>query len=122
MDKVFILRVSSELFEPIKKNSRYSRQTGDSSSFCDVSKVSGMHLRFDGYIMEDGKPAGARLWCDHGSGYGIDNGTGIIELRPGETGHFSFEGTSMDDEGDPEDFSVDYYLELLDWDDSLTEG
>ena len=66
-------------------------------------------------------PVGVRLHCDYGQGYGINNGSGIIEMRPGETAHFSYEGTCVDDEGDPEDFSIDYYLELLEWDDELLE-
>ena len=121
MEKVFILRISNELFEPIKKNSNYLKQTYDNCRFCDVSKVASMDLRFDGYIMEDETPVGVRLWCDYGHGYGFDNGSGIIEMRPGETAHFSNESTSVDDEGDPEFFSTDYYLELLEWDDELLQ-
>jgi hypothetical protein len=45
----------------------------------------------------------------------------MLEMRSGETAHFSYEGTSVDDEGDPEDFSIDYYLELLEWDDEIME-
>ena len=40
-------------------------------------------------------------------------------MRPGDTANFSYDGTSIDDEGDPEDFSIDYSLELLKYDDKL---
>ena len=116
MEKVFIIRLSSKLFEPIKKNASKFVITNDNVTCMDVSKLNGLHLRFSEYILEEGTPAGVRLWCDYGHGYGFNNGTGIIEMRPGDTANFSYEGTAVDDEGDPGDFSIHYNLELLKWD------
>ncbi|MDO4867261.1 MAG: hypothetical protein Q4C10_11970 [Clostridia bacterium] len=117
MERVFLIRYSNTLFEPVKKNGREFIVTDKNVACMDVVKLSSSHVRFSGYIIEEGAPVGVRLWCDYGHGYGFDKGTGFIEMRPGDGAHFSYEGTSIDDEGDPEDFSIDYYLELLKWED-----
>ncbi|MBQ3390352.1 MAG: hypothetical protein IJG57_04700 [Firmicutes bacterium] len=116
MEKVFMLRISDRLFEPVKKNSNVLEMSQNNVRIADACKVGDLYLSFAGYIMEDGVPVGARFHCD----YGVDN-RGMLEMRSGETAHFSYEGTSVDDEGDPEDFSIDYYLELLEWDDEIME-
>ena len=119
MEKKFILRVGHETFEPIRKNSGTLIPVSDGSWFVDAAKAHGMHYCFSGYLTEDSVPVGVKITCELGQGYGIDEGSKIIELRPGEKADFSYWGTSVDDEGDPEDFSVDYYLELCDWDEAL---
>ena len=119
MKSVFLIRLGSKLFEPIRKNSSKYIVTHEDITCIDVVELNGLHLHFSEYIIEEGTPVGVRLWCDYGHGYGFNNGTGIIEMRPGDTANFSYDGTSIDGEGDPEDFSIDYYLELLEYDDKL---
>lgn len=121
MDEVYILRVGHKTFEPIRKNSSTFEKTYDDSYFIDAAEACSMHFSFAGYIIEDEKPVGIELRCDLGSGYGFDNGHKTIELRPGEKADFSYWGTCVDDEGDPEDYCVSYYFELFDWDDALLE-
>lgn len=117
MENTFIVRLSRSLFEPDKKNSSRLRVTDESVTSMDAINLKDLYLRYLGDIIEDGVPVGVRIWCDLGNGYGFDNHTKIIEMRPGDTAEFSYHGTSVDDEGDPDDFSIYYCIELLDWDD-----
>ena len=117
MEKRFILRVGHETFEPIRKNSNTLRPVSDGSVFTDAAKAHDLYYGFAGYLTEDGVPVGVKIACDLGS----DGGSRVIELRPGEQADFSYWGTSVDDEGDPADFSIDYYFELYDWDEGLLE-
>ncbi len=115
----YILRLSHSLFEPVKKNSGSFECTADGSRYMNVEACDEMYVRFSRYIMDGEQIIGVRLWCDYGHGYGFHHGTGYVEMKPGEQAHFSYEGTSVDDEGDPENFSIDYYLELYNWDNAL---
>lgn len=107
------------LLEPIKKNSGTFKCTADGSHYMNVEACDEMHVKFSRYITDGKEITGVKLWCDYGHGYGFQHGTGYIEMKPGEITHFSYDGTRVDDEGDPEDFSIDYYLELFEWDTSL---
>ena len=121
MERVFVIRVGKKLLEPIRKNSSNYIVINEDITCMDVAELNGSHLRFTDYIYEEDTPAGVRLWCDYGHGYGFDKGTGVIKMRPGDTADFSYEGTSIDDEGDPESYFIDYSLELLEWDDKLIQ-
>ena len=118
MEKVFLIRISHKLFEPVRKNSNTLKAASEDVCCIDVSELHTLAVDFSEYIMEDGVPVGVVLRCDCGRGYGFNNGTGVIEMRPGETAHFTYESNGVDDEGDPEYFSVDYYMELLEWDET----
>ena len=122
MEKIYILRVGFSLMEPVRKNSNCFEPVQDGSKFMNVEDIDNLYtgrLWFDKYKTEEGKTVGAVFGCNYGHGYGFDNGYGTIEMKPGDKASFSYEGTHVDDEGDPEEFSVKYYLELYDWDDML---
>ena len=122
MEKIFILRVGYSVLEPIRKNSNIFQSVQDGSKFMNVEDIDDLYagkLWFKEYKTEDGKIVGASFGCNYGHGYGFDNGYGTFDMKPGDKTHFSYESTYVDDEGDPEEFSVNYYLELYDWDDML---
>lgn len=122
MKKIYILRVGYSLLEPIRKNSGCFEPVQDGSRFMNVEDIDDLHtgrLWFKEYKMEQGKPVGAVLGCNYGHGYGFDNGCGTLEMKPGDQARFTYEGTCVDDEGDPEEFSINFHLALYDWDDAL---
>ena len=121
MEKKFIIRVSHETFEPTKKNGRVFKKTADGSKFYPLPGMSHLYMSFSDYIVENGEKVGVILKCDLGSGYSFDYGYEFIEMRVGDMKHFSYSGTCIDDEGDPEEFSIYYYLELLDFVPELLE-
>ena len=124
MDKKYILRIGSSLMEPIRKNSGSYESVQDGSKFMNAEDIDSQHcgrIWFDKYLTEDGKTVGAVFGCNYGHGYGFDNGLGSIEMRPGDKAHFTYEGTYVDDEGDPTDFYTEFYLELYDWDERLLD-
>lgn len=122
MEQKYILRIGFSIFEPIRKNSNTFQTVQDGSKFMNVEDIDQLFwdkIWFENYKTESGKIVGAVFGCDYGNGAGFDNGDGRIEMKPGDKAQFSREGTSVDDEGDPEDYTVDYYLELYDWDNTL---
>jgi len=121
MEKKFIIRVSHETFEPTKKNGRVFEKTADGSKFYPLPGMFHLYMSFSDYIIEDGEAVGVILKCNLGSGYSFDYGYELIEMRVGDMKNFSYSGTCIDDEGDPEEFSIYYYLELLDFDPALLE-
>ena len=121
MEKKFILRASHETFEPTKKNGRVFNLSANGSTFYTVPGLSHLYMGFSDYIVENGEPVGVVLKCNLGRGYSFDYGYELLDLRVGEMKNFSHSGTCVDDEGDPEEFSIDYYLELLDYDPALLE-
>ena len=121
MEERFIIRVGHETFEPIKKNGNVLVPVADGSYFRDVAKLNSLHIGFLGYVMEGDTRVGVKLECDLGYGYSFNYGTEVVELRVGDTHRFSFSGTSVDDEGDPEDFSISYNLQLYAWDPALLQ-
>ena len=118
----FIIRVGHETFEPIKKNGHVLAPVADGSYFRDIEKLLDLHMNFAGYITDGDEYVGIKLVCNLGYGYGFDYGEEEVELRVGDTHQFSFSGTSVDDEGDPEEFSIYYHLQLYAWDPDLLDG
>lgn len=122
MEQIYILRVGFSILEPIRKNSSTIQKVQDGSMFMNVEDIAPLiegKIWLENYKTESGEKVGVVFGCDYGHGYGFDKGHGSIEMKPGDKAHFSHHGTCVDDEGDPEDFFVDYYLELYDWDDTL---
>ncbi len=122
MEQIYILRIGYSIFEPSRKNSNTFEMVQDGSKFMNVEDIDwiyGDRIVFKAYKMESGKIVGVELECDYGHGYGFNNGKGSIEMKPGDKATFSHRGTSVDDEGDPEDFCIQYDLELYNWDDTL---
>lgn len=115
----FIIRVGHETFEPIKKNGHILIPVADGSYFKDVESLFDLHIGFNGYVMEGDAYVGVKLMCDLGYGYSFNYGTEEVELRVGDTHAFSYSGTSVDDEGDPEEFSIHYHVQLYAWDPDL---
>lgn len=115
----FIIRIGHETFEPIKKNKNVLVPVADGSYFRDVEKISELNLDFRGYVMEGDECVGVKLECNLGYGYSFDYGSELVELRVGDAHKFSCTKTAIDDEGDPEEFSIDYYLQLYAWDPEL---
>ena len=115
----FIIRIGHETFEPIKKNGHVLVPVADGSYFRDVARLNCLHIDFLGYVMDGDACVGVKLACNQGYGYSFDYGSEEVELRVGDTYRFSFSGTSVDDEGDPEDFSIYYNLQLYAWDPDL---
>ena len=121
MEERFIIRIGHETFEPIKKNGNVLVPVADGSYFRDAAKLNCLHIDFLGYVMEGDTRVGVKLECDQGYGYSFNYGTEVVELRVGDTYQFSFSGTGVDDEGDPEEFSIYYHLQLYAWDPALLQ-
>ncbi len=114
--EIFKLRISNRLFEQSPLQRHTLNKTGEHSIYCNVEKPDCSDIEFLEYIVENGKEIGVRLECQLGHGYGFDNGSTVMELFPGEVKDFSYEGTSVDDDGCPEDYVIDYYLSIYPWD------
>lgn len=84
-----------------------------------MEEVGDRFFFFSGYLTENDEIVGVKLWVDYGHGYGFNNGTGTVELKPGSPFCFSYEATRVDDDGCPEEFSIDYVVQLYDWDERL---
>ncbi len=119
MAEKFIIRVGHQTFEPIKKNANVLVPVADGSYFKDAEKLFNLDVKFLGYVMEGDEYVGVKLECTLGYGYSFDYGTEVVEMRVGDTHEFSCTKTAVDDEGDPEEFSIYYYLELYAWDPEL---
>ena len=122
MKQIYILRIGFSIFEPIRTNGNTLKSVQDGSKFMNVEDIDQLFsgkIWFENYKTESEKIVGAIFGCNYGHGYGFNRGNGNIEMKPGDKAHFSHHGTCIDDEGAPEDFFIDYYLELYDWNDTL---
>lgn len=71
------------------------------------------YLRFLEYIYdENGRPVGAKIECDEGSGYYGNYGKTVETVCPGQTVEFTHNWTGVDDDGCPEDNATDVVFRL----------
>lgn len=72
------------------------------------------YIRFLEYLYdENGKPVGAKIGCDGGSGYYGNYGKTVETVRVGQTVEFTHNWTGVDDDGCPEDNCTDVKFQLL---------
>ncbi len=113
MPDIFKIAISHKTFE----KSSYSKNTLEKTFECaevyDVENIPDFYIKFLEYLKDGENYKGVTLLCDYGRGYGFENGKKTIALVPGEEFHFSYEGTCVDDDGCPEDFSIEYYISIF---------
>lgn len=116
MEQYFDLVIVQNVFEEVR-NGRLERVSQDDirvpveerlpSPYC-------YYLRFLEYIYdENGKPVGAKIECNHGSGYYGNYGKTVEMVMEGQTVEFTYNWTGVDDDGCPEDNSTDIKFQLV---------
>ncbi len=112
MKEFYKLYIGNKTFEQSSYNRNTLEKTYDGSTVCNVEDIKNLYITFVDYLMEDGKYIGVILRCDYGQ---AGNGYQEVTLMPGKEFHFCHWGVCVDDDGCPEDFTIDFYLRLYPW-------
>ncbi len=116
MANVFKIIIRHETFEQSPYNRSTLIKTYENSIVCNVEERVDSCIRFINYVKSNDAYIGVKLSCDCGHGYGFSNGWQEVTLMTNEVFHFVHEGTCVDDDGCPEDFSINYYIGIIPYD------